>query len=154
MDRAEAKHIHEERVQATFSLDPTVNITLKSQKYTLEFNNRAVKDVFKDTGVNLISVMGLGLSEMESPDVMGSLLFRGLQKNHTDLTQESVDELFTFQHYPYILHNLRKALKVFAPEIEDLLPYLREATDEPVVDPTLQPTESGSGTGQQEDSLA
>ena len=134
------------RLEETFKLDPIVPIKLKGNNYTLEFNNFAVKEVMKQTGFNIMA-KSFGMSEMENPEILGSLLFQGLLTNHPDLTQDSVDKLFTYRHYPYILERLRMALTLFMPDISDLQPR-EEGVTETELDPTKRLALVGSGTGQ------
>lgn len=104
-------------VAETTKLDPAVSITLKGTLYKLEFTNRSVKNVFDDTGYNILQEK-FDRSRMEDPKLMGSLVFRGLQKNHPDLDQDQADDLFTLRHYPYILDRLITALDMFMPDSE------------------------------------
>lgn len=112
--------IRRERVQQTFKLDPTVMITLKGKEYTLELNNYGVKQVLKDTGFNIMKD-GFGQEQMQDPEVMGSLLFRALETNHPDLTQDLVDRLYSYRLYPYILEKMRTVLDLFMPDMSDVL---------------------------------
>lgn len=99
-------------------LDPVVSIVLKGEEYLLEFDNRAVKYVLDDTGYNLLKDT-FSKEVMVDPKIMGSLLFRGLQHNHPELTADSVDSMFTMRHYPYILDRLIEAIDMFMPEGDD-----------------------------------
>lgn len=150
---------HQERVGGTFALDPHVFISLKGINYILEFNNRSAKDVFKDTEFNILNTP-LALKETQDATLMGCLLFRGLQTNHPELTQDAVDTLFTLRHFPYILSRLRMALDMFLPDLSDVIP--QEERDDYVgasggdrveEDPTKGPTHSGSDTGLSEGML-
>ncbi len=144
---AEAIELRRERVQATFKLDPTVIITLKGVDYTLEFDNAAVKGVLKDTGYNMMST-AFSVDQMQDPDVMGAMLFRGLQHNHSDMTQEKADSLFSVRLYPYVLEKLRQSLALFLPDMTDVdVEKPKEAAKESE-DPTLQQAVAGSATGQ------
>lgn len=111
--------IYLERVGQTFQLDPQVRITLKGVTYTLEFNNRAMKEVLKDCGFNALKD-SLSAEAMESPEILGSLLYRGLKTHHPDVTADQVDMLFTSRHYPYIISRLRAAMEMFLPDMSDV----------------------------------
>lgn len=120
VERVKARmEIYQQRVLDTFQLEPKVSISLKGQFYTLEFNNRAIKDVLKDSGFNILAD-SLGDTAFEDPNILGSLLHRGLQANHPDLTVEDVDKLFTARHYPYITTKIRVALDMFMPDMSDV----------------------------------
>ena len=122
------------RVLETFQLDPLVPIKLKGKDYTLEFNNWAVKKVLKETGFNVMST-GFGMEQMQDPVVMGNLLFNGLLTNHPDLTQDDVDRMYSFRHYPYILECLRIGLDLFTPDMSDV-----ETADNPIPEITQDPS--------------
>ena len=136
--------IRRKRVQETFQLDPLVPITLKGKNYTLEFNNRAVKLILKDTGLNLMSA-GFGMDAMQDPETMGAILFRGLQTHHPDLTQDDVDVLYSYRHFPYVIQCLRQGLELFLPDMSDVEAEEDQAggQGELPLDPTRQPTPIG-----------
>lgn len=130
---------YEERVLETFQLDPRVALTLKGKALTLEFNNRAIKGVLKDCGFNALK-SSLTVEAMEDPNTLGSLLFRGLQTHHPEMTQDDVDLLFTSRHYPYILNRIRAAMEMFLPDLSDLPVTEEDAQDPPQ---PRQPTPRG-----------
>lgn len=132
--------VYQERVQLMFQLDPQIPIVLKGKTLTLEFNNRAVKDVLKDCGFNALRDSLVGES-MDDPNILGSLLHRGLQCHHPEMTVDDTDALFTSRHYPYVVNRLRAAMDLFLPDLSDVveLPPKTEGQE----DPTLQPTLSG-----------
>lgn len=133
----------------TFQLDPQVGITLKGVKYTLEFNNWTVKEVLKDTGINLLSHALKG-TDIEDPDVMSVLLLRGLQTNHPDMETERADKLMTLRHFPYILNRISTAIDLFMPDmtgvILDKVEDAAEVDSSDSEDPTQQQTDAGSST--------
>lgn len=135
--REESLAIRRQRVQETFKLDPDVIITLKGKKYTLEMNNYAVKEVLRDTGVNLMRD-GLSRDSMVDPHIVGSILFRSMQLHHPDLTQDDVDKLYTLRHYSYVLDTLRQVVDLFMPDMSDIIvaDVAREGTDGKIEDPT------------------
>lgn len=137
--REERLKVYDDRVQQTFQLDPQVSVTLKGSAYVLEFNNRAVKDVLKDCGFNALRDP-LSMEVMENPEILGSLLHRGLQTHHPDLTIDAVDQLFTSRHYPYIVNRLRAAMDMFLPDLSDQPPLPEEESAE---DPHPRPTPVG-----------
>jgi hypothetical protein len=110
---------YSKEVEKTTQLDSVVSITLDKKEYKLEFTNRAVKGVFDDTGYNILSQV-FDRARMQDPKLMGSLLFRGLQKHHPDLTQEGVDDMFSLRHYPYILDRLTDAMDMYVPKRQEL----------------------------------
>lgn len=115
---------YQQRVKETFQLEPQVSITLKKQTFTLEYNNRSIKDVLKDSGFNLLAdslYASEGASQpLENPEILGSLLYRGLQAHHPELTADDVDKLFTARHYPYVTAKIREALDLFMPDMSDV----------------------------------
>ena len=136
--------IRRQRVLETFQLDPLVKVMLKGKEYTLEFNNRAVKFIMKDTSLNLMSA-GFGMDAMQDPEIMGALLFRGLQTHHPDLTQDEIDLLYSYRHFPYILQCLRQGLDLFLPDMSDVEAEEDQAGSqgELPLDPTRQPIPIG-----------
>ncbi len=131
----------------SFKLDPRVPIQLKGKEYTLEFNNFAVKGVYKDTGYNLLSTP-LDKEQMNNPDIMGALLYYGLKTNHDDMTQDSADKLCTYIHQLYILSRLHAALDLFLPEsakkeLEGLSDPGEAGSPQVAEDPTKPPVDSG-----------
>lgn len=133
--RLELLNLHKERVLDTFKLDPQVKITLKGNEYTLEVNNWAVKQIYKETKFNLLS-SGFKLAQMEDPELMGVMLFYSLVTNHPELTQESTDKMFTYRHYPYILDRMKEAISLFMPELPEIKKMLDSKEAEVDVDPT------------------
>jgi hypothetical protein len=120
LTREQARDLRRTRIEQTFQLDPQVNITLKGKKYILELNNWAVKGILKQTTVNLMAAGDFGICQMQDPEVMGAILFWALASNQPDLTQDEVDKLYTFRHYPYILEKIKSALELFLPDMSDI----------------------------------
>lgn len=124
------------RVMETFKLDPAIKITLRGVEYTLEYNNYAVKGVLADVGLNLLSDGFGNLDQIQNPDILGSLLFRGLEINHPELKQADADRLFTTRHYSYVLNRLRAALALFMPDMSDIevedVPSIINAEADPI----------------------
>lgn len=108
------------RLNDTDKLDPTVPITLKNKEYTLEFNNRAIKRVLRDTGHNVIKD-GIDRDALNDPNLYGSLVLHGLETHHPDLTEDEVDMLVTYRHFFYISSQLLTALSLFMPDVSDVL---------------------------------
>lgn len=136
-----------DRSQPLFDLEPSVTLKLKNQHFMLEYNNWAVKEVLKATKVNLIEA-GFTMGDWVDPEKMGILLYCGLVTNHPELTQEAVDKLLTYRHYPLVLQQIGEALRLFMPDMADV--ELDESKDEvsDTKDPIKQPAKAGSGTGQ------
>ncbi len=128
----------------TFKLDPQVTIKLKGAEYTLEYNNFAVKGIYKDTGYNLLSTP-LDKQQMDDPDIMGALLYYGLKTNHEDITQEQVDKLYTYRHMVYVMSRITSALELFLPESskKDLTDPGEAGSPQVAEDPTKPPVDSG-----------
>lgn len=135
-----------QRMQETSKLDPKVPLHLNGTDYRLHYTNRAVKGILEDTTLNILD-QPLGSEKLSDPAILGSVLFRGLQKEHPDLTLEAVDDLISVRHLLYIQTQITVALSLFYPDVADL-PLLDdtrpEAGDE---DPTQRPAASGSATG-------
>lgn len=143
--------IYNERVRATFSSDPLVPIELKGNTYSLEFNNKTVKELYKTTGVNLLE-SSFTKEQMQNPGILGIILYWALNTNHPDLTPDDVDKLFTLRHLPGILNRIRLAVDLFMPDMSDCVPtgVLTAKAKEEVAeseDPLERPVPFGSGTG-------
>lgn len=137
--------LHAERVRETFQMDPQVKITLKGKEWTLEFNNYGVKEVLKETGLNLLD-SGFGPDQWKDPKVMGALFYQGLKANYPDLTQEEADKLFSYRHYSAILSSIRTALSLFMPDMSDVTLDKDEDDkkgESATVDPTKQQATAG-----------
>lgn len=133
--------LHAERVRETFQLDPQVHIHLKGKDWTLEFTNYGVKEVFKETGLNLLD-SGFGPDQWKDPKVMGALFYHSLKTNHSDLTQEEADKMFSYRHYSAILSSLRTALGLFMPDMSDVS-LDKEEEPTKAKDPIGQPAKVG-----------
>lgn len=143
---AERFALMRQRVQETGKLDPNVQIQLDGKGYTLYFTNKSVKDILSDTGLNLLKEM-ITSADMGDPLVLGSLVFRGLQKKHPELTQEAVDEMLTVRHTLYVQAQVVLALSLFYPDVADI-PLLDDTRPEAgSEDPTKKPSGNGSATG-------
>jgi len=116
---ADYTKIRRERVEPLFQLDPVVTITLKEKKYTLEFNNWAIKGVLKDTGINMIS-MGFSADMMSDPMMLGSVFYWAMATHQPEMTQDDTDKLFTYKHYAYVLEKLRICVDLFLPDMSDI----------------------------------
>jgi len=154
----ERRKIRKERVLELFKLDPLVPITLKGKEYILEFNNYAVKGVFKDTGLNIMKA-GFGQEQMQDPEVMGAMLYWALKTNCTDFTQDDVDKMYSLRHYSYILERLREAIDLFLPDMSDIDAQIEQEKREAGLleandggegaDPLSKTVVNGSATGPQ-----
>lgn len=141
--------IHSQRVQDTFQLDPTVNITLKGVNYALLYDNWAVKELFKRTEINLLDGGINPEIHFRNPQTVSTLLLLGLMVNHPDISEAQVDQLLTFRNLPYILDRIKTAVRLFMPDMSDVEwdDGTRENGDTAEVDPMKRPTEVGSDTG-------
>lgn len=136
-----------QRVQETSKLDPKIPLSLDGREFVLLYTNRAVKGILEDTGINILQ-SPLGTAEMEDPKVLGSVVFRGLQAKHPDLTSEAVDEMITFRHLMYIQSQVMAALGLFYPDVADLPVLEKDARPEVgSEDPTHGRAANGSATG-------
>lgn len=114
-----AARVYRERVQATMSLDPKVSLVLKGQEYFLEFNNKAVIDLLRATGFNLLSD-ALTQDKVKDPSFLCDLIRYGLMANHPDVTTEEVNRIFTLKHFPYVMNQIREAIRGYLPDMTDI----------------------------------
>lgn len=117
-----------QRLEAISRLDPHVDITLRGESYTLELNNRSVKDLLADTGVNVIKD-GFPEDKADDPEFLGSLLFRALQKHHPEMTQEKADDLFSPRQYFYITYKLKEVLSLYLPDMTGIDRGVEQSTE-------------------------
>lgn len=103
------------QIEESFSLDPTVTVTLKNKPYTLEVNNYAIKGVLKDVGFNLLNE-AFNRERMNDPRIMGSMLHWALKTHHPELSQDDADKLYTYRQQLYISGKLIQAIQLFLPE--------------------------------------
>lgn len=120
---------YQSRIRDTFQLDPKVEIKLGGVTWQLEYNNRAVKGVYTDTGFNLLSDQFSTDKNLTNPELLGSLLYHGLKRHHPEMTPDQADDLFTTRHYPYVIRQIQAALDSFLPDLSDL-PDPDEGLDE------------------------
>jgi hypothetical protein len=131
------------RIGELYKSDPDVTIRFMDKDRILRFTNRAVLDVLKDTGHNMLE--GGKISDLTDPDLLGSLLHRGMQHHWPDVTRESVDEHFAARHLVYYQTKLMEALQLFMPDVSDL-PEVDNRGE--IVDrPSSAQTGNGSVTG-------
>lgn len=117
-----------ERLPSILKLDPIVTIILGDKEYKLELDNRAAKDIYKDTGFNML---GSSIrSDILNPILVGSILHRALQRHHKAMTAEKVDTLIEFRKYLYIRDKILSCLELFCPDMADMLPKEQEETTE------------------------
>lgn len=113
-----------------FQLDPVVAVTLKGKAFTMEYDLKAAKDVLQDCGFNVLSMPML--DAYDSPDILGSLLHRGLQRHQEGLSREEADRLFSMRQHPYITQMIEEALTLFNPDLSDVpIPESDEAPVDP-----------------------
>lgn len=125
--KAEIQKARRERVKAfqervkkpeIFQLDPVVTVTLKGKEFKLEYDLKAAKDVLQECGFNMLST-GI-LDAYDSPDILGSLLHRGLQRHQENLSRDDADRLFSMRQHPYITQMIEEALTLFNPDLSDV----------------------------------
>lgn len=129
MTREERRNIVMQRVQDLAKLDPFVPMTLQGTTYKLEFNNKAIKAVNAELGVNLLAEGFIPVELLTHPDKLCALVCIGLQKHHPDITEETVDNILGLKHQGYIVQCLREALVSFFPDVSDL-PRINTETGE------------------------
>jgi hypothetical protein len=130
----------DEQISSSFKADPTVTVTLGGKEYTLEYDNRAAKDIFKDTGINLLSD-AIIVDALNNPEHVSKILLRGLQRHHPDkFTEDQLDEFLTIKHRAYILRQVLRAMTGFIPELPDREP---ESPADVPLDPPQPPVPSG-----------
>lgn len=115
------KDLYRERVNEALSVDPGVTVTLGNKEYTLEFNNRAIKDLLKATGLNILQ-QGIGKDRLGDPEFLTTFLLIGLKLHHPDCTEEEVDRVFNIRHYAYVVDKLLQAIDMFSPDMSDIQP--------------------------------
>lgn len=130
METKERQAIVRQRMDETIKLDPTVPLSMGGRDFTLVFNNWAVKEILKETGLNLLTTPLLS-EQMTDPTVIGPVLLCGLRTHSPELTLEEVDRLFTMRHLLYVQTKLAEALSLFYPDTEDL-PKLPESEGEAI----------------------
>lgn len=128
-EREKYQSIISERLPQILKLDPTIAIVLRDKAYTMELDNKAAKDIFKDTGVNLLGD-GLAIKDL-NPNLVGSIMFRSLQRHHKDVTQEFVDSVIEFKKYLYIRDKILQAIEMFFPDVSDITPKQEEKSENP-----------------------
>lgn len=141
MDAKEREAVMRQRMQDTIKLDPKVPFRLGDHESPMVFNNRAVKEILKETGLNLLT-SALTTEELLKPDVLGWIVFWGLKQCRPDVTMELVDEHLTARHTLYFQSQIITALQLFYPDVEDL-PKLSEPKAEDILDPTSPPLAHG-----------
>ena len=120
ISKEEARELRQMRVQDTWKLDPQVKVMLKGKEYVIEFNNYAVKEIFRSEKQINIMKDGVTMETLQDPEALSLLLYWGLKEHHPDLTQDELDRLFTYKHYGYIVNKLTSALDMFTPDMSDV----------------------------------
>lgn len=115
---ADFNKVRSERIQSLFQLDPEVKIALCGTHYTMVLNNWAVKGILLDTGHNLMA-LGFTIEVMTDPVTLGSILYWSLKTKHPELDLETVDKLFNYRHYAYVVDRLKAAIAMFLPDMSD-----------------------------------
>lgn len=147
MSDEERAAYYDQQLMEMEQLEPSVPIKLRGNDYTLEYNNRAVKEIFAATGLNLLSDP-LG-PHLTNPTTLSALIYWGLKKHHPDLTTEESDDLFGPRLHLYIQSRIAKAMTLFLPDLKEMPPRPKEADKASPLE-LLKPVD-GSGTGVQPD---
>jgi hypothetical protein len=134
MNTDERAEVILQRTRDTMKLDPTVPFLLGGTERVMLFNNRALKDILTDTGLNLLRDP-LTLEHLTDPAKLSAIIRRGLQAKWPDVTLDTIDEMLNMRHFMYYQTQITTAMSLFYPDIKDL-PKLQEAEPEPTGDPT------------------
>jgi hypothetical protein len=134
MDKEQRAEIIQQRTRDTMKLDPKVDLQLGDSTRVLLFNNRAIKGILEDTGINLLRD-GLTIDHLSDPNILTKILKRGLQAHWPEVSEEGLDDLVSMRHFLYYQTQIFTALSLFYPDIKDL-PKLPDAEPEPAGDPT------------------
>lgn len=140
VSRDEMIALRRSRVADTFKLDPIVKFKMGDKEYSLEFNNAAVKRIYRETGHSILAD-GFGVKAWGNPEILSETVLAGLLKHHPKMTMEEVDNLLDFRHTPYIMEVLRQALDYFMPDMSDVKCPEEDTPDEGKGverDPTVQ----------------
>jgi hypothetical protein len=134
MNTDERAEIIQQRTRDTMKLDPTVPFHLGGTERVMVFNNRALKDILTDTGLNLLRDP-LTLEHLTDPKTLSAIIYRGLQAKWPEVTLDTVDEMLNMRHFMYYQTQITVAMSLFYPDIKDL-PKFPDAEPEPTGDPT------------------
>lgn len=135
MDQSEREAVYRQRMAETIKLDPKVPFQLNGTEHILVFNNRAVKQILAETGINLLTTP-LVTEQLAKPEIFGAIVYWGLKTNSPNLTPEDVDLYLTTRHLLYYQTQIAKGLELFYPDISDLPIAQTDEEREPVADPT------------------
>lgn len=109
----------QKRLPGVLKVDPVVTVELKAGTYQLEYDNRALKNIFTDTGINLLEE-DFKSSVLQDPTMLGIFFFRALQRHHPDMTQEEADGLLSLRLYLPIRRKLLDCLDAIVPDMDDI----------------------------------
>ncbi len=140
MKLEERQAIYRSRLEQADRAEPVVEVLLQHKAYKLEFNNRAAKDIFNETGVLILTGQ---FDKLDDPNVLSVVLQRGLQKHHGALDIDWVDDVINAKNRLYIVARLIDALVLFQPDLSDL-PQMEIKEAEVAEDPSLRGVGSGS----------
>lgn len=115
---------------AAYEVCPGVNINIPGQfEFTLEYNLRAVKNVLKNTGVNLLE--GVSPDDMKNPDTFMELLFQGLQKYHsaeiTSVEQLEDHPVGSLKYLNYVSASVGLAIQAVMPDSDVMKKIMDDA---------------------------
>lgn len=110
-------------------LDPVVMVTLDRKDYKLEFTNQSAMDVLSDCGFNIISDR-FTPQIATNAKVLGSLLYRGLEKHQPDLDQMTVNHMYSIRQYHYVSNCIIEALTSFLPDMSEYEVHEPEVEEE------------------------
>src|SRR6266550_2091013 len=74
------------RLQGATKLEPATEITLKGSVYRLEFNNYAMRNLFKATGIDVMK--GFDPKKLNEMETRTAFIYWGLKTHHPELTEE------------------------------------------------------------------
>ena len=106
------------RLPQILKCDPVVPITLRDKQYSMEMDNKAVKYLYLNTKVNLLS--RFTVADLYTPDNFSHYLFAVLHRHHPELTISDIDELIDFRKFMYIRDQAMKCIELFLPDMSDI----------------------------------
>lgn len=122
------------RLPEIMELDPKVPFRFMGKDLSLEMNNLALMGILKDTGINILGD-GFKTTQLDNPEVAGSVLFWALSQNHSEITRAEVDKNINARHFMYIRERIMESLSYFMPKEDETPKPIDEGkkTDNPPV---------------------
>jgi hypothetical protein len=118
----------------TLTIDPMVTIGLGrmgNQMFRIEFDLRAAKEFFKETGKLMTRFGDITDDDLDNPETVALLLHLGMLRNHPDApTPNEVMDLVTIPRFGYVKFMLTKALSAILPDPEVIMSIALETEQE------------------------